>query len=96
MEIKELCLTEISSVQKVRYRSGQRHGPTNAYAVYHGAESIMTCSKAAESSSEQSCFTARILVARRGEANRARIGGGCIPRPQKSIVDFNKRAVQWP
>ena len=51
---------------QVRYRSDNRHGPTNAYEVYHGADPILTCSKSAEAASEQSCFTARILLARRG------------------------------
>lgn len=53
---------------QVRYRADNRHGPTNAYEVYHGADPILTCSKSAEAASEQSCFTARILLARRGDA----------------------------
>jgi len=52
---------------QVRYRADKRHGPTNAYEVYHDAKSILTCSKSAESASEQSCFTARVLMARRGD-----------------------------
>ena len=56
-----------ASLPKVRYRADKRHGPTNAYEVYQNAEPILTCSKSAESASEQSCFTARILMARRGQ-----------------------------